>query len=107
MKWIVLLSVLWISSACEKKLHCINSGLPECIEEILANDSIAAPLKTIQVQTLNGEHHYWLNTEATSTDGVEFIINNKCDTVCAFCGECEPPACTWDYKSEWKVIWRG
>jgi len=64
-------------------------------------------LKTIQAITLNNEIHYWLNTDFTHFDGTEFIMNEQCDTVCFFCGECFQPECANDYDFEdWEIIWQ-
>jgi hypothetical protein len=55
---------------------------------------------------VDGELHYWLNTDFTHFDGVEYVVNMECDTLCSFCGECYPPECSFEYEFDaWRVIW--
>jgi hypothetical protein len=83
-----------------------KEDIPDCIQEIIDNDISPVPIKTIQVQKIKGELHYWLNTDASHWDGGEFIVNNICDTVCVICGECFLPECYDDYDfSAWEIIW--
>ena len=83
-----------------------NLMVPECIDVLLEDSLIMASMETIRVQVENEEHHYWLNTDARHADGIEFIVNSKCDTVCALCAECIPPDCSKDYEEdEWMIIW--
>ena len=92
-------------TSCTNSEYEVDTTIPDCIQEIL-NDSIAsADIKTIRVQENDGELNYWLNTDFTHFDGLEFVLNVNCDTVCIFCGECYPPSCAYDYEFEWKVIW--
>jgi len=97
--------IIILLTACTKNKVELDTSIPICIQEIL-NDPVASlDIKTIRVQQNNGELHYWLNTDFTHFDGVEYIVNMDCDTVCSFCGECIPPECTRDYKDAWEVIW--
>jgi len=83
MKWSIIGGLLLCSSlftGCIKE-KCTNN-LPECIKEIVNNPAKNNDLKTIRLQVQGTEHYYWLNTDATAFDGVEYIINNRCDTVC-------------------------
>jgi len=108
MKWSIIGGLLLCSSlftGCIKE-KCTNN-LPECIKEIVNNPAKNNDLKTIRLQVQGTEHYYWLNTDATAFDGVEYIINNRCDTVCYFCGECIYPDCLEQFKDkDWEVIWR-
>jgi hypothetical protein len=98
MKYLTFLFL--IAMSCHKD-KC-DTDLPACID----TDQIKSVVKTIRTQTVNGERHYWLNTDFNQFDGAEFIVNQNCDTVCVFCGECNPPPCTLNYKYEaWKQIW--
>ena len=87
---------------------CTNTeeSLPQCIEDILEDQNLSTDIKTVKLQEVNGEKHYWLNTDHMYFDGVEFIVNEICDTVCGLCGECFPPDCYYDYDmSKWEIIW--
>ncbi len=96
--------ILFLLSACDKSE--INKELPQCIEEIINKGT--GPFNTIgsvQSQIIDGENHYWLNTNARYFDGPEVIVNTSCDTVCWFCGFCVQPACIEKYATTWDTIW--
>jgi len=44
-----------------------------------------------------------LSTCVTQSDGVEFVVNSYCDTVCSYCGEYWPAECTKWYDESWQV----
>lgn len=103
LKNLLIFTLVFVFISCNKKDCCatLSSGiLPECIV-------LDSTLKTVKVQVVDNELHYWLNTDDTQHDGVEFVVNMQCDTVCTFCGECLPPKCSNDYNFEcWVVIWK-
>lgn len=111
-KWknlIFIISILVILFSCSKesKNANIDKKLPDCLKEVVKNRDSRRELKRIKVQEVNSELHYWLNTDASQSDGVEFIVNTNCDTICTFCGECFPPECTTIYNyEEWITIWK-
>jgi hypothetical protein len=91
--------------SCEKRTE-ESTELPECIESIIEDSILSMDLKTIRVQYVNQEAHYWLNTDFMHFDGGEFVIDASCDTTCILCGECFPPACNDNYNFEdWLIIW--
>lgn len=98
---IALLSLILFS--CSTKYE---GDLPACIEDIIEQDVNYDPIKTVRVQRISGEFHFWLNTDARHYDGVELIVNENCDTICFMCGECIPPECLEDYKEgKWEIVW--
>ncbi len=100
MKKLSCLILAIILSSCNVGDQCSSKELPECIE-------LSEDLKTVRVQKVKGELHYWLNTDFVHFDGIEYIVNNKCDTVCSFCGECIQANCANDYEWEsWEIIWK-
>jgi hypothetical protein len=99
------LILILTTTSCEKTKNC-SDQLPDCINEILQNASKSKDIKTIKVQSVKEECHYWLNTGAMNYDLVEYIVDSKCDTVCFYCGECEPPECSDDHPfDKWETIW--
>lgn len=103
-KWFTILIYLFVA-ACAKEDEKISTSIPTCIQNIINDEELSKTLKTVQVQELRGELHYWLNTDFRHFDGVEYIVNNKCDTICSFCGECIPAECSFDYNQDWIKIW--
>ena len=97
--------VLFLIVSCKPE-ESLDLNLPVCIENVIQDSILSKNLITIQLQKINGENHYWMNTDFRHSDGPEYILNNQCDTICGFCGECNPDECINDYKSKkWKIIW--
>ncbi len=91
--------------ACSQSTE-ISTEVPVCIQLMLDDQDPFVEIKTVQVQEVAGELHYWVNTDATHWDGVEDIVNNQCERLCQFCGECLFPECTKQYKdNKWTIIW--
>lgn len=94
---LIILTVI----ACKK-----DDKLSPCLHEKLEAFKASSRAKTIKKQIVNGEVHYWLNTDDRHLDGTEYILNETCDTVCVLCGDCDPPACLSNYDNDnWKTIW--
>ena len=90
-------------ASCTKE---VSKELPPCIKNITEDSVKSVSLKTVKVQRVRGELHYWLNTDYRHMDGLEFIVNEQCDTLCSFCGECIPAECIDDYcEDDWVTIW--
>lgn len=105
MRLLFILIILTAFFSCNRD-KIIDTPIPTCIQEIIDNPERSADLKTIKVQKSGNQLHYWLNTDATTFDGSELIVNNSCDTICHFCGECTPPKCTKRYNhNNWETIW--
>ena len=107
MNKLLLLFLLFISCACKKREEA-SPNLPACLKTLVADKQRSASLQSIRFQKIKGENHFWLNTDARHIDGVEYIVNSSCDTVCLTCGECALPKCMEKYGTEedWKIIWR-
>lgn len=89
--------------SCNK--NCINN-LPPCIREIVRDDAQDGKIKTVQAQVVDGELHFWINTDARHHDGNEIIVNSNCQTVCGYCGECVQGICADLYiYDEWEIVW--
>lgn len=91
---------------CKKAENCSETNLPGCVQNIIGDTTISASLKTIRTQYVNRELHYWLNTDARTYDGEEFIINENCDTVCSLGGFRIPNVCMEKYGDDWKIVWQ-
>lgn len=91
--------------SCGKSEIEIDTTIPVCIQNTIDDTILSMDLKTVRVQNVDNELHYWMNTGVTHFDGVEYIVNSKCDTICSFCGECIPSECSENYDNNWKVIW--
>ena len=107
MKKLTFVLIIFTFLSCDKKNGNLNSELPECIKNIISNNQVFIPLKTVQIQEVDGEFHYWLNTDARHFDGLESIVNNNCDTICYYCGECSFPNCINRYNEDWQIIWEN
>ncbi len=88
---------------------CNKSGfknLPPCVRDYIKDDAQNGTIKTIKVQEVNGENHFWINTDARHIDSGEIIVNSECQTVCWYCGECIYLDCVELYKYEdWETAW--
>ena len=101
---ILLLALCLFVFSCEKNNI---KKLPDCIQELIDSEE-GDDLKTIQRQEVNGEFHYWLNTDARHADGNEDFVNDFCETECFIIGNPYPslPECLQNYHyNEWEIIW--
>jgi len=71
---IAFVFIVILITSCSSSDEPIDTSLPSCIEEILANPELSEDIKTIQVQRLDNESHYWLNNDIRFVDGIEYII---------------------------------
>ncbi|MFK7933685.1 MAG: hypothetical protein AB8G22_09250 [Saprospiraceae bacterium] len=86
-------------TACQKHEFVEPS---DCIKERI--DAFAG-INVVQAN-IKGEHWYLFHDGSVHSDGVEFILNQQCDTVCLDCGECAPPDCIFEfYAAEKDTIW--
>jgi len=77
-----------------------SSEVPSCIDTSVLSES--AQIKT---QEVNGNDHYWIDTDANEADGDEYILSMECDTVCYYGGWVDPE-CIEDYDLDaWEVVW--
>jgi hypothetical protein len=100
----LILLIVCVVAGCNKEAEkgLIEPCLEAKIEEFKASPT-AISLKTLKV---GKETHYWFNTNARHLDGSEYIINEASDTVCFFCGECDPPDCSKTYwDADWETFW--
>jgi len=106
MKKMPIYILLLLITACNKSNGPIDTSIPICVQEILDNVELSKDIRTVRVQELDNELHYWLNTDFVRFDGVEAIVNMNCDTICSFCGFCAPAKCSSEYdEEEWITIW--
>lgn len=103
MKYLFLI-ITFLACAKDHKIIPESTSLPDCIKNVIYMNPC---IQQVEVQEVEGEKHYFINTGSTNWDGVDFIVNNQCDTVCGLCGECIPPPCAlkYDYLG-WKVVWK-
>ena len=101
---ITFLVISFIMTSCTDANDNCNE-LPTCIDD-LTTDLPNETLKTVKVQTIDDERHFWLNTDALHVDGPEYIVNENCDTLCYFCGECVDLDCAKIYDpADWNTLW--
>lgn len=93
--------------SCNKVNNPSDLSIPSCIQEILDDNELSKDIRTVRLYEVDNELHYWLNTDFTEFDGTEYIVNMQCDTVCLFCGFCDPPECSEEYTDEWITIWEN
>ncbi len=106
-KLIILVSIIVSIISCRKESSDLMKDLPICIQNLIDSGK-EGTIKTIRTQTINGIVHYWLNNEASTWDGIEYIVDKDCNKVCYIIGECFPPKCLENYtNSRWKEIWKG
>ena len=99
-----------IEDTCEKQSIEVdtepNSLLLECIKNGSVVCRFSGEVKTIRRQKVGNEYHYWINTDARQFDGREYILNDKCEVVCGYCGFCVKGDCIDDYiDADWEIIW--
>lgn len=105
MKKIYFLTIAILAfAACEHENEC-DGNLEPCLEAKFEEFKASASAISIRKQEVNEENYYWFNDGSTAWDGVEYILNESCDTVCYFCGECQVPTCLDDYTDDWEVVW--
>ena len=90
--------------ACKKNCDSVNP-LSTCLENKLETYKASEDAKTIKTQTINNQTYYWLNTDARTYDGVEFILGENCDTACAFGGFIHQPCVDLYDWDNWETIW--
>ncbi|MBP7273402.1 MAG: hypothetical protein KA974_06150 [Saprospiraceae bacterium] len=102
---LLLIATAAIQQGCECE-HDPEPNMPECITAQIWQDK-SGIIKTISVQTVNGQRHYWINTDAQNSDGIEYIVDENCTQVCYICGECAAPDCLNNYTyTDWVTIWQ-
>lgn len=100
MKYFLLVIVLVFLISCHKE--DLDSTLPPCINEIIQSSLYWS---RVESQIHNGQQVYWLKSDVIA-DVQESIINNQCEILCSYCGECEPARCAKKYKNnKWETIW--
>ncbi len=103
MRALYLICIILFFFSCNKS---DLNNVPPCIREIVRDDSQDGKIKTVQAQAVNGEIHFWINTDARHYDGSEIIVNSTCQTVCGYCGECVQGECADLYIYEdWEIVW--
>ncbi|MEZ4906719.1 MAG: hypothetical protein R2771_03530 [Saprospiraceae bacterium] len=104
MKFKFVLSIVLFSSlfSCNKSENN-ECTLPECIQNYIDLSS-KQPFETVKMQKVDGECYYWLNTGAMAYDGVEFIVDENCDSIC-YIGGFAPAECIINFSDDWEIIW--
>ena len=94
-----------VFASCKK--NCDDDApLNACLESKLEAYKASQDAKTIKTQIVDCETHFWLNTDARFHDGLEYILNENCDTACVFGGFSLPQPCEGVYDwDNWKTIW--
>lgn len=106
MKNLIFICFAMLAVSCCKKNYASNDPSP-CLQAKLEAFKLEPNAVSIRKQTVNGEIHYWLNDDARTYDGVEYILNETCDTVCSIGGFREPLPCESNYNfDDWVIIWQ-
>ena len=109
MKYLFLLIVVYSYVGCCNKDCCDPppNTLPVCLQKYVSDSLNLGSLKSIKLNELDGSEFYLLNTDAPLFDGIDFIVNDHCDTVCWIGGMRIPLECADKLNSgSWVVIWQ-
>lgn len=102
---LVLCFAISLCSCCKKTVEASDPS--SCLTAKLEEFKLQSDAVSIRTQNVNDEKHYWLNTDARAYDGIEYVLNNACDTVCEIGGFRIPPTCESNYNFDnWVVIWQ-
>jgi hypothetical protein len=89
MKKIIFTLTLFSLFACKKvKTDPVSS---DCFETTIEKFKKQADAVQLVSAVIKGDTVYLLDRGARHYDSVDYIINNKCDTVGLLCGECSNP----------------
>ena len=114
--WVSIIGAALLLIACDKDEQLGSCDVPpaddypECVEGFIATTYLIDKSDpwSIETQCVDDQLHYRLNTGAPIVDGVDYIVNGACDTVCFFGGWDPPESCLDDYDEDaWVEIWRG
>ncbi len=100
MKKFAIIGITLLLFSCSKDNSC-SKELPVCISDIIKNDSA---IKSIKVQTIEGECFYWI---IYNKYRFQHIYNYKCDIDCTIGGfNPNDPPCFMKFESDkWETIW--
>lgn len=90
--------------ACNNVNESINTDIPSCLQNILDDPELHDEVNSIRVQEKSNELHYWINTDARFLDGLEWIVNAQCDSICSL-GGFMTQECARKYNTNWVIIW--
>jgi hypothetical protein len=107
------LSVLFMNCnrECESSISNCSSTtppkLPTCFDKYKKDESV----KRILYKCNGTETYLWINTDWRFTDGPEYMVNIKCDTVCFIPGDFPPPKCITELNlsenpDDWQTAWK-
>lgn len=106
MEKLIVIACIILLSSCSESNEDIDTSIPTCIDEILEDSNLPEDIVSIRVQENDDELHYWISTGVMEVDGVEFIVDSQCDTVCSLGGFVQSPDCAGDYgRDSWVIIW--
>ncbi|MGE5357173.1 MAG: hypothetical protein ACM3PT_13150 [Deltaproteobacteria bacterium] len=106
MRIFLFILLLFVLNSCCKDENCDASKLPDCIQQMIDVVGDAPPFNSVKRQKVDEEYHYWLNTGAMAWDGVEYIVNCDCDTVCEIGGFRPPQDCSKNFDfDKWEIVW--
>ena len=101
-----LIIVLIVLAGCGKEELVLQTEVPQCIQDLLDEKENQRILKVL-TQVVDGDQHYWLNTDSRFVDGIEVIVSSTCDTLCTIGGFRVAPKCAEEYDdSAWTEIYR-
>lgn len=83
----------------------ILNTLPDCIQSEVNDPDRRNQIRAVRSTQLYGTTHYWLVDDAQHADGISYIVDEGCNVLCYFCGECIQPPCQLQYTSGWALIW--
>ncbi len=105
MRVLLLIMFLILLNSCCKDENCESTKLPDCIRQMIDVVGHTPPLISVKMQKVDGECHYWLNTDAMAWDGFEYIVDDQCDTLCTIGGFRMPVECMKKYDfDKWVTI---
>lgn len=106
MKTILIIFFSLFLFSCTKQVKCDSEKLPECIQHMIDVAGNEPPFNSVKRQKVDGEYHFWLNTDGMNRKGVDYIVICDCDTVCEIGGFRPPRDCSKNFDFDiWEIVW--
>ena len=106
MKTILIIFLGLFLFSCTKQDKCDSEKLPDCIQQMIGVAGNEPPFNSVKRKNVDGEYHYRLNTGDMAWDGIEYIVNCDCDTVCEIGWLSPQQDCSKNFDfDKWETIW--
>jgi hypothetical protein len=108
MKNLIILAAILAIFACKKESKK-NLGTSDCLDaKITVFKQNPEAISVLKVTQADGTVLFWFKSQAPTYDGLDYILNHGCDTVCTIGGNLPNPSPCIDGANESKmiVIWK-